>query len=135
VFDAARGFENLLTDVFADGPTKESAASIEREALERFVAAHPNIVGYFHGNSNWNEFYDWKGPHGLVSLHTFRVDSPMKGALSAKDETKLSFQVATVSADRRTVTVRECFWNEHPDAPSLTWGASVTQSMTPGGEK
>jgi hypothetical protein len=72
---------------------------------------------------------------GNVVLHTFRVDSPMKGAVSGRDETKLSFQVATVSADRRTLTVRECFWNAHPEAPSLTWGASVTESITPGGEK
>jgi hypothetical protein len=130
-FDASRGFENLLSDVFADGPTKESDAVAERSALERFVAAHSNVVAYFHGNSNWNQFYDWPGPHGTVALHTFRVDSPMKGAVSSRDETKLSFQVVTVSLAAHSVTVRECLWNAHPEAPSLTWGASATVSITP----
>jgi hypothetical protein len=130
-FDASRGFENLLSDVFADGPTKGSEALAEREALERFVAAHPRLVAYFHGNSNWNQFYDWAGPHGTVALHTFRVDSPMKGAVSSRDQTRLSFQVVTVSLAARTVTVRECFWNAHPEAPSLTWGASATVSIAP----
>jgi hypothetical protein len=134
-FDASLGFENLLSDVFADGTSKEAAATAERAAFERFAAAHRNLVAYFHGHSNSNQFYEWTGPLGNVVLHTFRVDSPMKGAVSGRDETKLSFQVATVSADRRTLTVRECFWNAHPEAPSLTWGASVTESITPGGEK
>ncbi len=130
-FDASRGFENLLSDVFADGPTKGSEAVAEREALEHFVAAHPGLVAYFHGNSNWNQFYEWNGPRGTVALHTFRVDSPMKGAVSSRDETRLSFQVVTVSLAARTVTVRECLWNAHPEAPSLTWGASATVSISP----
>jgi hypothetical protein len=129
--DASRGFENLLSDVFADGPTKDTEAIAEREALERFVAAHADLVAYFHGHSNSNQFYEWNGPHGTVALPTFRVDSPMKGSISSRDETKLSFQIVTVSLAARTVTVRECFWNAHPDAPSLTWGASTTVSIAP----
>ncbi len=134
-FDASLGFENLLSDVFADGTSKDATATTERAAFERFAAAHRNLVAYFHGHSNSNQFYEWTGPQRHVALHTFRVDSPMKGAVSGRDETKLSFQVVTVSADRRTLTVRECFWNVHPEAPTLTWGASVTESITPGGEE
>ncbi len=72
-------FENLLADVFADGPTIDGATIVEQRALEQFLAAHPNVAAYFHGNSNWNEFYEWTGPSHAVRLHTFRVDSPMKG--------------------------------------------------------
>jgi hypothetical protein len=72
-------FENLLTDVFADGPTIETPSLIEQRALEAFLYDHPNVVAYFHGNSNWNEFYDWTGPNRSIALHVFRVDSPIKG--------------------------------------------------------
>ena len=100
-------------------------------AWEAFVAQHPNITAYFHGHNNWNEFYDWKGPHHSVALHTFRVDSPMKGKLSKDDETKLSFQVATIDTAAKTLTVRECLWNAHPDNPTspLVWGASTTVNL------
>jgi Calcineurin-like phosphoesterase len=115
-------FENLLSDEF----TERAPA-----ALEQFVAAHPNISAYFHGHSNFNQFYDWTGPHGTVALHTFRVDSPMKGAISKDDETTLSFQIATIDVASRTMTVREVLWNAHPDHPSLTWGGSTTVALSP----
>jgi hypothetical protein len=124
-------FENLLSDRLADGPATTSGTTIEQTAFEDFVAAHPNIRAYFHGNSNFNQFYDWTGPHGRVALHTFRVDSPMKGAISKDDETKLSFQIATVDVALRTMTVREVFWNAHPDHPALTWGGSTTVALSP----
>ena len=59
-------------------------------------------------------------------LHTFRVDSPMKGAVSADDETRLSFQVAEIDPSTQMLTVRECLWNQDPAHPSLTWGESKT---------
>lgn len=119
-------FENLLCDELADGKTAAAGTAIERTALEQFVGAHPNIGAYFHGHSNSNQFYDWTGPHGAVALHVFRVDSPMKGAVSKDDETKLSFQVATIDGASRTMTVREVLWNEHPVRPALAWGESTT---------
>jgi hypothetical protein len=126
-------FENLLTDRFADGPTIDAPSVIEQRALEAFIHRHRNIVAYFHGNSNWNQFYDWNGPDRSIALHTFRVDSPLKGAISSRDETKLSFQVAAIDTESRRMTVRECLWNANPAEPSapLVWGAVRTISLAP----
>ncbi len=123
--NAADRFENLLAD--------EYDARTSVQAWEAFVRAHPNIAAYFHGNSNWNEFYDWSGPRHSIALHTFRVDSPMKGKFSGKDETKLSFQLATIDPAAGTLTVRECLWNTRPaDATAaLAFGASTTVSLSP----
>jgi hypothetical protein len=57
----------------------------------------------------------------------------MKGRVSAEDETKLSFQVATIDLASRTMTVRECLWNASPATPStaLAWGASATVPLSP----
>jgi hypothetical protein len=125
-------FENLLADVFADGPTIDTPSLIEQRALEAFLRRHPNVVAYFHGNSNWNEFYDWNGPDRSIGLHVFRVDSPLKGAVSAGDETQLSFQVGTIDPGRRMLTVRECLWNAHPAAPAVAveWGDTATVPLT-----
>src|SRR5450432_2673761 len=73
--------------------TRRNAAQRE---LAAFVKAHPNIKAYFHGHNNGNEFYDWRGVDSDVTLPTFRVDSPMKGAVSGNDETKLSFQLVSI---------------------------------------
>lgn len=115
--NAADKFENLLSEEFSENAPP---------ALETFVAAHPTITAYFHGHSNFNQFYDWTGPHHSIALHAFRVDSPMKGAVSKDDETKLSFQIETIDTTSHAMTVREVLWNEHPDRPALTWGASTT---------
>jgi hypothetical protein len=126
-------FENLLADALADGATPDVKDVVEQRAWETFIATHPNITAYFHGNSNWNEFYDWIGPGRTIALHAFRVDSPMKGRVSEEDETKLSFQVATIDIASRTMTVRECLWNAFPATPSaaLAWGASATVPLGP----
>jgi hypothetical protein len=116
-------FENLLSDELTDGQGSP--------ALEQFLAGHKNVTAYFHGHSNANEFSEWKGPHGTATLHVFRVDSPMKGAISKDDETQLSFQVATIDTVSRSMTVREVLWNAHPDRPSLTWGARTTVALSP----
>jgi hypothetical protein len=120
-------FENLLADQFADSTSVDAPSVVEQRMLERFLKAHPSIQAYFHGNSNWNEFYDWRGPTRTIALHTFRVDSPMKGAMSATEETKLSFHVATIDASGG-MTVRECLWNADPRHPStpVRWGATRT---------
>jgi hypothetical protein len=123
-------FENLLADVFEDGTTIDAPALIEQRTLEGFVQRHANIVTYFHGHSNYNEFYDWAGPDHSLSLHTFRVDSPMKGAVSAYDETALSFQLATVAADGSTLTVKECLWNvEAMSTSPIVWGEERTVDL------
>jgi hypothetical protein len=131
--NATDRFENLLSDELADGRTVDASTAIEQAAFERFLKRHPNVTAYFHGNSNWNQFYDWIGPgHGVV-LHTFRVDSPMKGAFSSKDETKLSFQMVTIDPATRLMTVRECLWNANPMNPAapLAWGGSTTVALQP----
>ena len=126
-------FENLLVDTLADGTTIDAPTDVEQRGLEAFLARHPNITAYFHGNSNWNEFYEWNGPGRTAALHTFRVDSPMKGHFSADDETKLSFQVATIDQASGRMTVRECLWNRNPASPSgaVAWGESVTVDLSP----
>jgi hypothetical protein len=129
-------FENLLADELADGPTVDTPDRIEQAALEAFLKKHPNITAYFHGNSNWNQFYDWTGPSHSVALHTFRVDSPMKGDLSATDETKLSFQLYVVDTCAMLLTGREILWNTQPTAADqaavpLVVGAARTVPLTP----
>jgi hypothetical protein len=54
----------------------------------------------------------------------------MKGAVSADDETRLSFQVATIDTATRMLTVRECLWNADPAIPALSWGESRTVSLS-----
>ena len=131
--DPHDAFENLLADPLSDGTTIKTAPLAEQRALESFLRRHPNITAYFHGNSNWNQFYDWTGPDHTVAIHTFRVDSPMKGRFSRQDETKLSFQVASFDPASRTMTVRECLWNTAPADPSapLAWGGSTTVALAP----
>jgi predicted MPP superfamily phosphohydrolase len=129
--NAADRFEDLLSDRLQDGSTPETEDLMEQETWEDFARRHSNIKAYFHGNSNWNEFYDWEGPHHSLHLHAFRVDSPMKGRISSVDETRLSFQLATIDTASGRMTVRECFWNADPTSPSgpVAWGALVTVQL------
>ena len=119
-------YENLLSDQFTDMVT-------ERGSLEAFLLKHPNITAYFHGHNNWNQFYDWTGPDHAFALHTFRVDSPMKGRFSGSDEKKLSYQIATIDTAGRTMTVREVLWNANPNDPNspVIWGGSTTVALSP----
>jgi hypothetical protein len=128
-------FENVVSDVCADGPSADSPTTMEQRALVAFLKAHRNIVAYFHGHSNWTQYYVWKGPDGDVTLNVFRADSPMKGKIGAKDETKLAFELAVVDAAARRMTVRECLWDAHaranPPANPVDWGISTTVSLEP----
>jgi predicted MPP superfamily phosphohydrolase len=128
-------FENLLeerskdarkTTFGADGKPQDD--SLEQLGFVTFLKAHPNIKAYFHGHNNWNQFYTYTGPNGDISLPTFRVDSPMKGKYSSKDETKLSFQLISIDSAAKTLTVRECRWNTDPTHPDKlpVWGDSRT---------
>jgi hypothetical protein len=133
-------FENLVSDVYADGDTATHNAKpdgqtiVEQRALAAFLRRHRNIVGYFHGHENWNQVYTWKGPDGDLALNVFRVDSPMKGK-TAKTERQLSFQVVVFNAGEQRLTDRECLWNASgaADGPSVpvAWGESHTVSLAP----
>ena len=129
--NATDQFENLLADTFAGGEAIEHASVVEQRAFEAFLRRHPNVTAYFHGNSNWNQFYDYVGPDHSVALHVFRVDSPMKGQFSMADETRLSFQVATIDMTARLMTVREVLWNAHRAPAPVVWGASTTVALSP----
>jgi len=114
---AANKFENLTTEHYKEGNVAlkdDGATAIEQRGWVKFLKLHPNIKAYFHGNSNYNEFYVYKGPDNDVALNTFRVDSPMKGKYSAEDETLLSFQLISLDPLTQTLTVRECLWNTQP---------------------
>ncbi len=136
-------FENLLSERYKDvatipvaGAPKDSTVAkaptdIEQRAFVAFLKDHSNIAAYFHGHNNHNEFYDYRGPDHDITLPTVRIDSPMKGAVSATDETKLSFALVTIDAARHRMTVREVLWNSAPmDASApIIFGASRTVSL------
>jgi predicted MPP superfamily phosphohydrolase len=127
-------FENLTAEYYKEGNSAaadDGSTDIEQRGWVKFLKVHPNIKAYFHGNSNWNEFYVYKGPDNDVALPVFRVDSPMKGKYSAKDETKLSFQLISIDPKTKKMTVRECLWNTNPSDPSakVVFGDSKTVSL------
>ncbi|MEO6915882.1 MAG: metallophosphoesterase [Chitinophagaceae bacterium] len=124
-------FENLLSETFKDGHAITVKADIEQRKFADFIKIHPNIKAFFHGHNNYTEFYDWKGPDSTVTLHCFRVDSPMKGRYSAHDETKLSFELISFNRESHELTVRECLWNTEPLNTSnpIKWGTSVTVTL------
>ncbi len=129
-FNATDKFENLLQERYKDvaKATQDGGrTTAEQKGWIDFIQDHPNIKAYFHGNSNWNQFYRYTGLNNEISLNTFRVDSPMKGHYSSKDETRLSFQVITIDTKQRLMTVRECLWNTNPgNTSALKWGESKT---------
>jgi hypothetical protein len=129
--NAVDKFENLLSEQLAGATTIDSLSTANQRQLEVFLKHHTNIRAYFHGNSNWTEFYDWKGPDRSITLPVFRVDSPMKGKVSAKDETKLAFELITIDRASKRLTARECLWNTNPKNPAapLAWGAGRTVSL------
>jgi hypothetical protein len=123
-------FENLLPETFKDGKSIKDAAIYEERGLAAFLKRHPEIKAYFHGHNNYTEFYDWQSPGKDFSIPCFRVDSPMKGRVSNKDETQLSFELISIDTRTKTMTVRECRWNTVPDNPSVfVWGVHKTISL------
>jgi hypothetical protein len=125
-------FENLVLGEnggFATATTITGSSAPEQAAFATWLKGHKNVVAYFHGNSNWNQFYTFTGPNNDIGLPTFRVDSPMKGEASKTDLTnpgstadpsKLSFQIITIDPNAKQMTVREYLWN------TKTWGSSIT---------
>jgi len=127
-------FQNLLEEHYKEGNEAGKgthATDFEQRGFVRFLKTHPNVKAYFHGNTNFNQFYTYKGPDNDVALNIFRVDSPMKGEISAKDETKLSFLLISLNTASQTLTVRECLWNNQPAAPNtpIAFGQSSTISL------
>ena len=121
-------FENLVAETFKGGFNVKDSTVIEQRGLVAFLQEHPNIKAYFHGHTNYAEFYDWKGPDNTINLPCFRADSPMKGRASSKDETQLSFNVISIDKEKKIMTVRECLWNAHPEKsiPTIEWGLKRT---------
>lgn len=122
-------FENLMPEYLQDTTLKEGRPRnlIEERGFAAFLKRHPNVKAYFHGHENANEFYTYKGPDGDLSLPVFRVDSPMKGRVSAKNEKMLSFQLISIEPVSRKMTVRECLWNAKASPTSrIVWGESIT---------
>jgi len=121
-------FQNLVAENYKDGSdnAEDRITDKEQRGFVAFLKAHPNIKAYFHGHENWTEFYTYKGPDNDVNLPVFRVDSPMKGKYSSKDETLLSFELITFN--RQKLTVRECLWNTKPSDPhkKIKFGKSST---------
>jgi len=131
---AKNKFQNLVAEHYKEGDVaskEDDAARIEQRGFVKFLKAHPNIMAYFHGNSNWNEFYTYTGPDNDIALKTFRVDSPMKGEYSAKDEKLVSFQLISLDPATQQLTVRECLWNTKPLDPDnkVVFGKSATVSL------
>ena len=125
--DRAAGFENVLPEVFHDGPVADSDPDREIDSLAAFLRRHPNLFAWFHGHANFDQAYRWRG------VPVFRVDSPLKGGFSGLDardgrgdESLLSFQVVTVDSAKGRLTVRECLWNSARAAGPLRWGRSTT---------
>lgn len=129
-----RKFENLLAEHYKETQSrmpKGFDTNIEQNGLITFLKAHKNIKAYFHGNSNWNEFYNYHGPDNDINLPVFRVDSPMKGKYSSKDETRLSFQLISIDPATQKLTVRECLWNTEPTNANkeIVFGDTKTISL------
>lgn len=126
-------FENLAAEHYKEAvnATENGGTDIEQRGFVEFLKTYPNIKAYFHGNNNWNEFYVYHGPDHDVNLNVFRVDSPVKGKYSAKDEKLLSFQLISLDAVHKLLTVRECLWNAEPLNPDkkVVIGNVITISL------
>ena len=122
--NATDKFENMVTDK-SSSLTTAGASTIEQRALVTWLKTHKNIVAYFHGNDHINGTYTYTGPDNDISLNVVRVDSPMKGSLSATDPTKLAFKVVTIDSGAKNMTVRDYMWN------TKRWGATANISLAP----
>jgi hypothetical protein len=120
--NATDKFDNVLDEHFKDGTSPAAAGVIEQRAFAAFLKQHTNIRAYLHGHVHESKFYTWTGPDNDVSLSAASADSPMKGLVSAADETKLSFLFAALDPATMKLTLREVYWNVSP----VKWGSTVT---------
>lgn len=121
--DFSDKFENLVNIV---GTSSTASTIEEQKSFAKWLKVHTQIKAYFHGNFNYNEFYDFTVEG--ISLPVFRVDSPMKGEISSKDPKMLSFQLVSIDTRDGLMTVREVLYNNTDLAadPSIKWGAMRT---------
>jgi len=122
-------FENLVPERYKDGKDVKGVTTIEQNEFTAFIKKHSNIKVYFHGHENYTEYYTYKGPGNDINLNCLRTDSPMKGRFSAKDETKLAFEIVTINTNTKKLTVREVLWNQPSKTASFTWGQTATISL------
>jgi len=119
-------FENLVPERYKDGKDVKGVTTIEQNEFVAFIKKHSNIKVYFHGHENFTEYYTYKGPNNEIDLNCIRADSPMKGRASAKDETKLAYEIVTINTNTKKLTVREVLWNQPSKTGSFTWGQIAT---------
>ncbi len=112
--NASDVFQNLLVDTCSVG--RDEIPKREYQQLAEFLKRQPTLKAWFHGHTNYTEFYDF------YSLPVFRVDSPLKGEFSAEDETQLSFLVVSIDTDLKEMTVCQYFWNRI----DFSWGLTKT---------
>lgn len=124
-------FDNVLDEHFKDGKTATPTAVVEQRAFAAFLKQHTNIKAYLHGHAHESKYYVWNGPDNDVALSTVGADSPMKGVVSSIDETKLTFHFGVIDPKTKTMTMRECYWDSVPSAPStpIKWGNTVTINL------
>jgi predicted MPP superfamily phosphohydrolase len=120
--NATDKFDNVLDEHFKDGTSPAAAGVIEQRAFAAFLKQHTNIRAYLHGHVHESKFYTWTGPDNDVSLSAASADSPMKGLVSAADETRLTFLFAALDPNTMKLTLREVYWNVAP----MKWGNTVT---------
>lgn len=118
-------FENLVPEMYKDGFDVKGETLIEQKSFAAFIKKHPSIKAYFHGHENFTEYYHWKGPDSTINLSCIRTDSPMKGKSSAKDESKLAYEIVSINTISKVLTVREVLWNTTASAGVLKWGESI----------
>lgn len=123
--NATDKFDNVLDEHFKDGTSPAAAGVIEQRAFAAFLKQHTNIRAYLHGHVHESKFYTWTGPDNDVSLSAASADSPMKGLVSAADETKLTFLFAALDPNTMKLTLREVYWNVSP----VKWGNTVTMDL------
>jgi hypothetical protein len=119
-------FENLVPERYKDGKDVKGETTIEQNGFVHFIQQHPNIKVYFHGHENWTEYYQYHGPKNKINLTCIRADSPMKGRSSAKDETKLAFELISMNTKNGLLTVREVLWN---NGVSYQWGQMANYKL------
>ena len=52
-------FENLVSETFKDVLNVKDSTIEEQKGFASFLHSHPNIKAYFHGHSNYAEYYEW----------------------------------------------------------------------------
>jgi hypothetical protein len=117
-------FENMVSEV-STATTIGGASTDAQLALVAWLKTHKNIVAYFHGNDHINGTYTYTGPNNDISLNVVRVDSPMKGSVSATDASKLCFKVVAIDAGAKSMTVRDYLWT------TKRWGTTTNIPLTP----